>query len=166
MFRNTTDFLTEWVNESEATLSVLKNITNEALNKKDHENVRSIANLCWHITITLNEMMNRTGLSVEGPEEHSKAPAKIEEIIEAYEKSALSVTEQVEKHWDDKALLDEVNLYGENWKNGVTLSALIKHQVHHRGQLTILMRQSGLMVPSVYGPAKEDWAKFNLPPAE
>jgi uncharacterized damage-inducible protein DinB len=166
MFRNTTDFLTEWVYESEATLNVFKKITNEALNKKDYENVRSIANLCWHITITLNEMMNKTGLSVEGPEEHSKAPDTIEEIIDAYEKSARSVTEQVEKQWNDSVLLDEVYLYGENWKNGITLSVLIKHQVHHRGQLSVLMRQSGLKVPSVYGPVKEDWAKFNLPPAE
>jgi uncharacterized damage-inducible protein DinB len=43
---------------------------------------------------------------------------------------------------------------------------LIKHQEHHRGQLTVLMRQAGLNVSSVSGPVKEDWAKLNLPPAE
>lgn len=166
MFRKTKDFLIDWAYESEATLNIIKNINNDVLSKKENENVRSIANLCWHITITLNEMMNKTGLCVEGPDEHSKAPTSIEEIILAYKKSAASVSEQVEKQWNDDYLLEEVNLYGENWKNGFTLSVLIKHQAHHRGQLTVLMRQSGLKVTSVSGPVKEDWAQLNLPPAE
>ena len=32
---------------------------------------------------------------------------------------------------------------------------LINHQNHHRGQMTVLMRQAGLTVPGVYGPAKK-----------
>lgn len=35
---------------------------------------------------------------------------------------------------------------------------MIQHQIHHRGQMTILMRQAGLTVPGIYGPAKEEWA--------
>ena len=166
MYRKIEDFITDWTYESQGTLNLLKNISNDALNKKDNENVRSIAVLAWHITITLNEMLNKVGLTVTGPDEHSKPPATISEIIAAYESSARSVTEQVQKQWTDASLLEEVNMYGENWKNGVTLSVLIKHQAHHRGQLTVLMRQSGMLVPGVYGPSKEDWAKYNMPTAD
>lgn len=166
MYRKIEDFLIDWKQESEATLTIFKNINNEALNKKDHNNVRSIAVLAWHITITLNEMMNKTGLKVTGPDEHSKPPATINEIIDAYESAAKSIRDEIQKHWNDASLLEEVNLYGENWKNGVTLSVLIKHQAHHRGQLTVLMRQSGMIVPGIYGPAKEEWSKYNLPTAE
>lgn len=166
MYRKIEDFITDWKYESESTLKVFKNINNEALNKKDHENVRSIAVLSWHITITLREMISKTGLAIEGPEEHSKAPATIKEIMEAYEQSAKAIIEQVTKCWTDATLQEEVNMYGQLWKNGVTLDILIKHQAHHRGQLTVLMRQAGLKVPGVYGPSKEEWAAMNMPAAE
>ena len=54
-------------------------------------------------------------------------------------------------------------MYGESWSRGAVLMSLIVHQAHHRGQMTVLMRQAGLRVPGVYGPAKEDWAAMNLP---
>ncbi|MDF2436131.1 MAG: hypothetical protein K0Q95_507 [Bacteroidota bacterium] len=163
MYRKIEDFLTDWKYESDSTLSVFGNINNDILSKKDNENVRTIAVLAWHITITLNEMMNKAGLKVEGPSEHSKPPATIEEIISAYKSSALSVLEQVKANWTDNQLTDEMPMYGETWKKGVILNVLIKHQAHHRGQLTILMRFAGAKVPGVYGPSKEEWAQMNLP---
>ena len=166
MYRKTEDFIKDWTYESEGTLNLFKNISNEALNKKDHENVRSIAVLAWHITITLSEMLNKAGLTVTGPDEHSKPPASITEIIAAYDSSAKSVTEQVQKQWNDEALEERTNMYGEEWRKGTTLSILIKHQAHHRGQLTVLMRQAGMLVPGVYGPSKEDWAKYDMPTAD
>jgi uncharacterized damage-inducible protein DinB len=57
-------------------------------------------------------------------------------------------------------------MYGERWRKGTVLSALIKHQAHHRGQLTILMRNEGLTVPGIYGPSKEEWAFRNMTAAE
>ena len=162
MYRVIEDFTTSWKHESAATLKLFKNITNESLNKKDNENVRSIAALAWHITITLNEMLNKAGLSVIGPDEHSEAPTTISEIILAYEQSALSVIEQVKQNWTNESLLEEILMYGQVWKKGIVLTVLIKHEAHHRGQLTVLMRQAGLVVPGIYGPAKEEWAKMNL----
>jgi uncharacterized damage-inducible protein DinB len=163
MYRTVEDFIKEWAYEAESTLKVFKNISDSALNKKDNENVRSIAVLSWHITITLSEMLNKAGLMVEGPDEHSKSPASMDEIIEAYERSAASVSEQVQKNWNDEILPEKVPMYGESWKKGTVLSVLIRHQTHHRGQLTVLMRQAGLKVPGVYGPSKEEWAQWNMP---
>lgn len=166
MYRKIEDFITEWGYESESTLRAFKNITNGSLNKKDNENVRSIAVLSWHITITLSEMLNKAGLPVTGPDEHSKPPATITEIIAAYESSSKSVIEQVKKLWNDTTLLEEIPMYGDTWKKGTVLSVLIKHQAHHRGQLTVLMRQSGLKVQGIYGPSKEEWAQWNVPAME
>ena len=55
-------------------------------------------------------------------------------------------------------------MYGETWINGDTLSALVDHQIHHRGQITVLMRQAGLKVPGIYGPSREDWNKIGMKP--
>lgn len=43
------------------------------------------------------------------------------------------------------------------------LRCLVFHQIHHRGELIVLMRQAGLRVPGLYGPAKEDWATYGIP---
>jgi len=166
MYRTIKDFISDWKYESESTLKVFKNITNEALNKKNNENVRTIAVLSWHITITLREMLTKTGLEIAGPDEHQKAPSTIDEIISAYETSAKSISEQVSKNWKDASMEEETSMYGQQWKKGVTLGILIKHQAHHRGQLTVLMRHAGLIVPGVYGPAKEEWSQMNMPAME
>jgi uncharacterized damage-inducible protein DinB len=163
MYRTTEDFITDWKYEAESTISVFKNISDDTLNKKDNENVRSIARLVWHITITLSEMLNKAGLKVEGPDEHSTPPSSMKDVISAYERSADSVTEQVKTAWNDKDLADEVPMYGEQWKRGTVLNILIKHQAHHRGQLTVLMRHAGAKVPGIYGPSKEEWAQWNMP---
>lgn len=55
-------------------------------------------------------------------------------------------------------------MYGEMWKKGKILAILINHQSHHRAQLTVLMRQAGLKVPGVYGPSKEEWGEYGMPP--
>ena len=166
MYTSIGHFIADWAYESEATLKIFENISNEALSKKDCENVRSIGRLSWHIAITIAEMMNKTGLQVNGRQEHSQPPINIEEIIKAYRDSSISLVEEIKLKWTDKSLAEENIMYGESWKNGKTLSVLIHHQIHHRGQLTILMRLEGLKVPGIYGPAKEDWAVWNMPAAE
>jgi len=54
----------------------------------------------------------------------------------------------VKKEWEDESLLEDVNLYGQNWKKGKVLSVLVNHQTHHRGQLTVIMCLTGLKVPA------------------
>ena len=61
----------------------------------------------------------------------------------------------------------EEAMYGEAWKRGYAFYVLVAHQAHHRGQMTVLMRQAELKVPDVYGPTKESWAAYGVltPPA-
>ena len=61
-------------------------------------------------------------------------------------------------------MLVEDDMYGQKWKRGLTLGILITHQIHHRGQMTVLMRQAELKVPGIYGPAYEEWAALGVPP--
>lgn len=166
MTRKIEDFLGEWKYESQGTINLFKLISNEALHKKHHEHVRSMAFLAWHITVTVSEMLNTAGVPVEGPDQHSKPPATIEEIISTYEKSSASLVKVMPQHWKDADLTDEISMYGSTWKKGTVLSVLIRHQAHHRGQLTILMRQAGLKVSGIYGPVKEEWAAMNLAPMD
>jgi hypothetical protein len=54
------------------------------------------------------------------------------------------------------------DMYGDTWTRGMVLEALIRHEAHHRGQMTVLMRQAGLVVPGCYGPAREEWAQWGM----
>lgn len=162
MFRHIDDFIQAFEYESESTLKVFRNISNEALLARPHDNIRSIQRLVWHITITLGEMPGKAGLNIECPDEHSAPPDDINAICQAYETAAKSVMEQVKSRWTDADLSTEVNMYGEQWSKGTILTVLVKHEAHHRGQLTVLMRLNGLSVPGVYGPSKEEWAAWNM----
>lgn len=39
---------------------------------------------------------------------------------------------------------------------GETVGSTLNHWVHHRGQLTVYMRQNDIPVPSIYGPSADD----------
>lgn len=124
---------------------------------------RSLGQIAWHLAITLREMMEQTGLGITGPADDAPLPATVREIADAYLASASTIQKGVPEQWTDASLEDDLPMYGEVWKRGKALQALIQHQVHHRGQMTVLMRQAGLRVPGLFGPSREEWAQYNMP---
>lgn len=165
MFRRIADFERAWQAEQQATLKVLSRLTDTSLAQRVTTGGRSLGTLAWHIAATIPEMMNRTGLAIDAPA-HGPVPSTAAEIALAYERAAGALLQQVRTRWTDASLEEEVDMYGQRWTLGFALSALVAHEVHHRGQITILMRQAGLTVPGVYGPAREEWAAMGLPPAD
>ncbi|MED4603997.1 DinB family protein [Paenibacillus validus] len=150
-------FEQEWKHESASTLKIFRALTDASLAQEVAPGHRKLGELAWHIVTTLQEMMSRTGLKFESPDEHTPQPSSAQAIADAYERASQALLEAVLGQWTDASLQEQVNLYGEPWPNGVTLHILVNHEVHHRAQMTVLMRQAGLKVPGVYGPAKEEW---------
>jgi uncharacterized damage-inducible protein DinB len=166
MYRKIEDFLNDWQYESQATLKVFANVTDNTLTTKENENIRTMSVLTWHMTTVIGEIFSQAGLQITKPASGSKPPATMKEIINTYNESASSVLREVKAKWTDGLLNDEEEVFGMKMTKGKLLSFLILQQTHHRGQLTILMRLAGLKVPGVYGPAKEEWALKNLPAME
>ncbi len=166
MFRKISDFESVWKNESQSTLKIFNALTQESLSQAVDEGYRTLGRLAWHIVLTLPEMMGRTGLKIEGISENDPVPGNLQDIISGYEKVSSALLEQVHDKWGDDDLLKEDDMYGEMWKKGFSLFVLITHEIHHRAQMTVLMRQAGLKVPGVYGPSKEEWANYGAPPPE
>lgn len=163
MLRKIEDFEKNWQYEAEITKKVIRTLTDASMGQKVTAEGRSLGFLAWHLTQTLGEMLAHVGLAVESPAEDAPMPATSAEIADAYAKAARSVSEQVTANWTDETLLQTDNMYGETWARGLTLFYLITHQAHHRGQMTVLMRQAGLQVPGVYGPSKEEWEAHGMP---
>jgi uncharacterized damage-inducible protein DinB len=163
MFRKVDDFLKTWTYETEATLKILRALTEASLSQPVAPGGRTLGFLAWHCVLTLPEMMKHAGIPVTGPAHDAPQPP-LAQMIREYEASARVIAEELPKVWTDAMLADMIPMYGEQWPRGAVLSALILHQTHHRAQMTVLMRQAGLRVPGLYGPAREEWAAMNLPP--
>ncbi len=163
MFRKIEDFTKAWEYETEATVKMLNALTDASLDQKVSTEGRTLGYLAWHLVLSPGEMLGLTGIEINGPESDAPAPATVSAISEAFSRVATSVAESVPAKWNDETLVDSDEMYGETWQRGLTLFYLIVHQAHHRGQMTVLMRQAGLPVPGVYGPSKEEWAAMGAP---
>lgn len=164
MFCTIADFLRSWDYESQSTLKMLRALTDASLNQRVTPDGRSLGTLAWHITTSVSDMASQAGLPVRATRADEPVPATAAAIAAAYEQAATALAEAVKANWSDAQLPDELSMYGEKWTKGSTLAMVIAHQTHHRGQVTVLMRQAGLVVAGVYGPAKEEWAAHGVPP--
>ena len=162
MYRKVEDFLKSYEQESAGTQKMLDALTDASLATRVADGHRTLGNVAWHIALTLPEMMGHVGLDVSGPAEKTPTPATAKEIADTYRQASSSLLAQVKEKWDDATLEVVDEMYGEKWARGFTLSGLLAHEIHHRGQLTVLMRQAGLKVPGVYGPAQEEWAQYGM----
>lgn len=163
MYRAIEDFQQNWAAESAATLKLLRALTDASLQQPVEPNGRTLGRIAWHIVLSIGEMLGRTGLAIESLNPETPVPATAAEIADAYARIAAHAAVLIRDTWTDANLLDEMDMYGERWTNGFTLAALCGHEIHHRGQLTVLMRQAGLSVPGIYGPSREEWSAYGIP---
>ncbi len=164
MFNTIAEFEGAWLSEVASTRKVFQALTDDSLAQSVAGGHRTLGRIAWHITTTIPEMMRLTGLKLGQLEPDAPVPDSAEEIDRMYAAAAGALMDEVRIGWQDDTLGVEDDLYGEKWQRRFTLQALIHHQVHHRGQMTILMRQAGLKVPGIYGPAKEDWSQYGQTP--
>ncbi len=163
MYRTIQDFEFDWSMEIEKTQKIFKHLKDGALGHEVMPGYRTIGRLAWHIVQSIPEMASRTGLKISGPAEDDPVPTSARAILQAYNQSAISALDTIKATWKDASLQEVDEMYGEKWKRGFTLTVLVHHQIHHRAQITVLMRQAGLEVPGIYGPAKPEWAQYGMP---
>ena len=157
MFLTIDDFVATWTPESEATSKVLAGLNDSALVQRIDPDYRSLGELAWHLVTVMPDMLGQAGLSVLGPSTDTPPP-NIRAIAHEYKRLASSIPGCVRAKWNDQNLGGSIAMYGQQWPRRQVLARLVLHQVHHRGQMIVLMRQAGLKVPAIYGPVKEDSA--------
>lgn len=162
MYTSVKAFISDWKYESEATLKLLNLLTEESLNQKVWPEGRTLGFLAWHITLSIGEMMKKIGLCPNCPPENAIMPPKAADIKNTYEKASSSLLSELELKLKDYMLKDEIIAYGQKFTKCQMLKMLNGHQIHHRGQMTVLMRQARIKVPGIYGPAKEEWGMYGM----
>ena len=155
------DFVGTWEMETQMTLKVLHALTPESLGQKVTPDGRSLGFLAWHLVTIIHHALDQVGLTTGGEMNDGPTPPPLDRIIAGWEEASRTLIEKI-RPWGDN--LDEpVNFYGRQLPRGRVLGGILAHVGHHRGQMTVLMRQAGLRVPGIYGPAKEDWATMGMP---
>jgi uncharacterized damage-inducible protein DinB len=161
MYTTVDNFIAEWKHEAELTRKVLDSLTNEALQQQVYPEGRTLGRISWHFVTTIPDYLTEFGLSVDKVPNSSEVPSA-KEIADTFQTVSSNVVNALKEQWTDDSLAQIQNAFGRMESNATIFMGLIKHIVHHRGQVTVLMRQAGLPVPAVYGPAKEGWIHLGV----
>lgn len=162
MYVTISDFIKEWNREAMLTQKVLDGLTDDSLKQQVYQDGRNLGRIAWHFTTNIPEYLTHFGLEINGIENVESVPASAKEIAETFKKISSDVPKAIEKQWTDESLKQIQEAFGRQESNASILMGLIKHIVHHRGQVTVLMRQAGIKPFGVYGPPKEDWIHLGV----
>jgi uncharacterized damage-inducible protein DinB len=140
-------------------VAVLKALPQGRLDFRPDPKARTAAELAWVLAAEEAALVSLldTG-TVQWKDE--APPARVEEIVAAFEKNATSVNEKLERldepGWEKKGrfLMGE----GPTWEDsiGAFVWGFLFDAIHHRGQLSTYIRPMGGKVPSIYGPSADD----------
>ncbi len=145
--------------ETPTFIKVLKAMPEEKLDYRPAPKSRTAREIAWCLAqseAALIALLD-TG-TIEWKE--GQPPARLAEIVGAFERSANGVNERLEKlseaGWQKKGrfLMGE----GQAWEDSIEefLWGFLSDSIHHRGQLTAYLRPMGGKVPSIYGPSADD----------
>jgi uncharacterized damage-inducible protein DinB len=160
-------FLRVWDLEFRTTMNVFRSFPDEALGIKPHERSRSARGLAWQCVIderVIGSIAEKPVHDLRKVPPSPPVPETMQEIAAAYETAHRDAVRNVDSRTeDDFGRTVTPILNGGKPRSGRAFEwsmpqphafwANVMDQVHHRGQLTIYLRQSGGKVPSIYGPS-------------
>lgn len=157
-------FIKELREESVSARAMLERIPGEKFDWKPHEKSFSMGQLATLVA----DMFGWIAMIVDDPElDFAKGykqdePKTTEDLVALLDKklaAGIASLENAEdarfaEHW----ILRNGDMVLQDMPKDETLRQTINHMVHHRGQLTVYLRENDIPVPSVYGPtADEGW---------
>ncbi|WP_413362178.1 DinB family protein [Lysinibacillus sp. 3P01SB] len=162
MFQTLSNFLSSWEFEANTTQKLLNNLTDESLKQRITSENWTLGRIGWHIVTAIRIITSNTSLTFEAPAKDYPVPTSAQYIADSYLQANNAFVKALKAQWTDCTLNEHIDFLGQQMPNGSLLMFLLQHQSHHRGQMTVLMRQAGLDVPGIYGPSKEEWAKYGM----
>ena len=154
--------LQELDQEARVTMRVLERVPDEHLGWRPHEKSWSLGQLALHIATLPGAIATLSQRSPFPVPTFAQAQAgSASELVPALVQSVATARETLRSMGDEGL--------GRTWRLvdgdhevmqmpvGILLRTLmLNHWYHHRGQLTVYLRQIGVPVPSVYGPSADE----------
>ena len=162
MSRAVDALLLELEQEAKTTRRVLERVPGDKLSWKPHDKSMSLGQLALHVATTPGTVAEICQISPFPAPDFTHEPAtSAAELVPALEKSVARAREILSS-------MDDADL-GKMWRvtaggqevmampvGAVLRSIMLNHWYHHRGQLSVYLRQCGALVPSIYGPSADE----------
>ena len=158
MYREISDFIADWQQESASTLLLFRQLTDSSLTQRIDVDGWNLAQIAWHLVIAPAELLRQAQVTIETPDEDA-VPDRAADIVAAYQAMSDKIL-CFAASCNNEMLAEEINVFGNCWSWGKILAVSLRHQTHHRGQITVLARQAGLVIPGVCGPTRTEMAEL------
>jgi uncharacterized damage-inducible protein DinB len=163
----TDDILAELEQEADATRRVLERVPEEQLDWRPHPVSLSLGQLAMHVATLPGALAGVARLDSFpiGHEIPRPTATSTDELLEALERS-LDQARDILGAMDEAALAAPWTLVNGTSellsipRRAFVRSILFNHWYHHRGQLTVYLRQTGAPVPAIYGASADEVPAF------
>ena len=154
--------LQELEQEAQTTRRVLERVPGDRLAWKPHDKSMSLGQLALHIASLPGAIAEITQISPFPVPKFEQPSAKsATELVPALDQS-LAHAKSILRQLDDASLAKIWRVMdGDREVMAVPVGAalralMLNHWYHHRGQLSVYLRQVGVPVPSIYGPSADE----------
>lgn len=156
--------LQELEDEARTTRRVLERVPDKQLAWRPHQKARTLGELALHVAMVpggVAELVASPSPAQAPQFGTDPSPTSVSELVPALDQS-IAKAKRVLGGMDDAAATATWRLMrGERELFAVPRvaflrSTMLNHWYHHRGQLTVYLRQLGERVPSIYGPSADE----------
>ncbi|MGH2373411.1 MAG: DinB family protein [Gammaproteobacteria bacterium] len=154
--------LQELEEEARTTRRVLERVPDNQLTWRPHKKARTLGELALHVASVPGGVAEMAVHSpVQAPRFTDPSPSSASELIPALNQS-IARAKKLLAGMDDATLMTTWRMMqGERELFAIPRVALLRsimlnHWYHHRGQLTVYLRELGVPIPSIYGPSADE----------
>jgi len=149
--------------EAATTRRVLERVPTDRLAWKPHTKSMSLGELALHVASNPGQIAEfARGTSFELPDFGPQPTASsTDELISVHDKGIATAKAQL-KAFDDAAMMVNWSLTHKGKtifampRIGLIRTIMLNHWYHHRGQLSVYLRELDVPVPSIYGPSADE----------
>jgi uncharacterized damage-inducible protein DinB len=157
------DLVQELEHEAQATRRVLERVPQERLHWKPHPKSMTLGQLAMHVANlpgAIAEISTRSSFDVTTPVPRPDANST-DEVLRTFEESMGRARTHLRSMTDAELATPWRMMKGsqELWaipRAAFLRSVMLNHWYHHRGQLTVYLRETGALVPAVYGDSADE----------
>lgn len=150
--------------EAQAARKVLERVPVEKFPWKPHEKSMTFGRLASHVAETLSwgtTTLTQDSFEFKSGEFKPFEASDTEEMLKMFDDNVDKVVRALENTTDEQLLQPwRMIVDGNEVINMPRIAVLrtwvLNHLIHHRGQLTVYLRENDIPVPSIYGPSADE----------
>jgi uncharacterized damage-inducible protein DinB len=148
--------------EAQTTRRVLERVPDDKLTWRPHARARTLGELALHIAQVPGNVAQIAAQSqIQAPQFSDPSPRRASELVPALDQS-IAKAKSLLGGMDDAAMMSTWRMmHGDQEllalpRVAFLRSILLNHWYHHRGQLTVYLKELDVPIPSVYGPSADE----------